>query len=189
MENDQGSKRLLSSLWKTLEEEGHDVEEIQEKIKETVKKCIITLEPYLTHYYRTNISKDPENIENSKVFQILGLDILIDKKKNAWLMEINSNPSLNIFLEREIPGTTDGSTEKVLQELDKHVKAKVVDETIRIVTGKGEGEHDGAFEQLLPDESMSEYYVYNDAQTLFELIVSTSQTKKDPDQKDKISLF
>ena len=61
-------------------------------------------------------------------------------------MEINSNPSLNIFLEREIPGTTDGSTEKVLQELDKHVKAKVVDETIRIVTGKGEGEHDGAFE-------------------------------------------
>ena len=68
LENDQGSKRLLSSLWKTLEEEGHDVEEIQEKIKETVKKCIITLEPYLTHYYRTNISKDPENIENTKVF-------------------------------------------------------------------------------------------------------------------------
>ena len=60
------------------------------------------------HYYRTNISKDPENIENTKVFHILGLDILIDKKNNAWLMEINSNPSLNIFLEREIPGTTDG---------------------------------------------------------------------------------
>ena len=96
-------------------------------------------------------------------------------------MEINSNPSLNIFLEREIPGTTDGSTEKVLQELDKHVKAKVVTETIRIVTGKGDGEYDGSFEQLLPDESMSEFYIYNDAQTLFELICSTSQTKKDPD--------
>jgi len=89
-----------------------------------VKKAIITFEPYLTQYYRTNISK--VNTKNSKVFQILGLDILIDKKMNAWLMEVNSNPSLNIFLEREIPGALDGQTEKVLQELDKHVKAKVV---------------------------------------------------------------
>ena len=37
---DQGSKRLLSSLWKTLEEEGHDVGEIKEKIKETVRKAL-----------------------------------------------------------------------------------------------------------------------------------------------------
>ena len=102
---------MLSSLWKTLEEEGHDIAEIQQKIKETVKKCIITLEPYLTHYYRTNISKDPENLSQTKVFHILGLDILIDKKNTAWLMEINSNPSLNIFLERELE---DGTSEKVL---------------------------------------------------------------------------
>lgn len=66
------------------------------------------------------------------MFHILGLDVLIDKKFNAWLMEVNSNPSLNIFLERDIPGKP-GETEKVLQELDKHVKAKVVTETIRIV--------------------------------------------------------
>ena len=29
------------------------------------------------------------------------MDILIDKKNTAWLMEINSNPSLNMFLEKE----------------------------------------------------------------------------------------
>ena len=72
--------------------------------------------------------------------------MLIDKKNNAWLMEVNSNPSLNIFLEREVPGTTDGQTEKVLQELDKLVKAKVVNETIRIVTGKGISDYEGSFE-------------------------------------------
>ena len=33
---EKGSKRLLSTLWKILEEEGHDIEEIKEKIKETV---------------------------------------------------------------------------------------------------------------------------------------------------------
>ena len=111
--NDKGSKRLLSSLWKTLEEEGHDVDEIKEKIKDTVRKGIITLEPYLYNYYRMHLSKDDKNIQNSKVFHILGLDILIDKKHHAWLMEINSNPSLNIFLEREVPGSN-GQTEKVL---------------------------------------------------------------------------
>ena len=61
-------------------------------------------------------------------------------------MEINSNPSLNIFLERDIPGALEGQTEKVLQELDKHVKAKVVTESIRIVSGEGNDEYDGSFE-------------------------------------------
>lgn len=48
---DKGSKRLLSTIWKTFEDEGIDVAEIQESIKETITKCIITLEPYLKHYY------------------------------------------------------------------------------------------------------------------------------------------
>lgn len=64
-------------------------------------------------------------------------------------MEINANPSLNIFLEREVPGGAPGETEKVLQNLDKHVKAKVVTETIRIVTdGKvcNDPEYEGSFE-------------------------------------------
>lgn len=79
-------------------------------------------------------------------------------------MEVNSNPSLNIFLEREIPGALDGQTEKVLQELDKHVKAKVVTEAIRIVTGECNEEYAGSFEQVLPDSSMENYYVWNKAQ-------------------------
>jgi tubulin polyglutamylase TTLL11 len=108
-----------------------------------VRKSIITLEPYLRHYYCINISR---KCENSKAFHILGLDVLIDKKNRAWLMEINSNPSLNIFLEREVPGTTDGSTEKVLQEIDKHIKAKVVTEAIRLVSDEGDGEYEGSYE-------------------------------------------
>ena len=80
-------------------------------------------------------------------------------------MEINSNPSLNIFLDREIPGATDGQTEKVLQELDKLVKAKVVNEAIRIVTGKGITDYEGSFEQVLPveDGTMDDYYIWNKA--------------------------
>jgi Tubulin-tyrosine ligase family len=51
LDDDTGSKRLLSSLYKTLAEEGHDVEKIKEQIKETVSKAVITLEPYLIHMY------------------------------------------------------------------------------------------------------------------------------------------
>ena len=161
---------------------------IKEKINDTVRKCIITLEPYLRHYYVNNVSR---KIEAAKVFHILGLDILIDKKNHAWLMEINSNPSLNIFLEREIPGSLDGQTEKVLQELDKHVKSKVVTEAIRIVTEQGNGEYEGSFEQLLPmdDKSMDEYYIWNEAQHLFDLLLQTASSKKDPEVRDKITLF
>jgi tubulin polyglutamylase TTLL6/13 len=56
------------------------------------------MEPYLMNNYHQKISQDHSK---SKCFQILGMDILIDKKNNAWLMEVNSNPSLNMFLEKE----------------------------------------------------------------------------------------
>lgn len=46
-------------------------------------------------------------------------------------MEINSNPSFNMFLERDLPN---GEVEKTLSELDKYVKSKVISEAIRIVT-------------------------------------------------------
>ena len=107
-------------------------------------------------------------------------------------MEVNSNPSLNIFLEREVPNSGDGvQTEKILQELDKHVKAKVVTEAIRLVSGEGDGEYEGAFEQLLPceEEDMSEYYVWNKAQQYFDLLLHTTASKKDPEAYGRISMF
>jgi len=34
-----------------------------------------------------------------KPFQILGLDLLIDKDLKAWVLEVNDHPSLNIFFD------------------------------------------------------------------------------------------
>lgn len=56
LENNDGSKRLLSALWTTLEEQGHDVALIKEKIADTVKKAVITMEPYLIHQYHAKVS-------------------------------------------------------------------------------------------------------------------------------------
>jgi len=107
------------------------------------------------------------------------MDILIDKKLNAWLMEVNSNPSLNMFLEKDVElYPSQGGTKppgemyaiephRELSELDKYVKVRVITEAIRIVTGEGVDEYDGTFEQLLPydegGEEWEEYYVWNRA--------------------------
>lgn len=49
-------------------------------------------------------------------------------------MEINANPSFNMFLERDLPN---GETEKTMSELDRYLKSKVASESIKIVTGVG----------------------------------------------------
>ncbi len=46
-------------------------------------------------------------------------------------MEINANPSFNMFLERDLPN---GEVEKTLSELDKYLKTRVASEAIKIVT-------------------------------------------------------
>lgn len=92
-----------------------------------MRKAVITLEPYLIHYYHTQIAYDHTE---AKCFHLVGFDILLDKKLNAWLMEINANPSFNMFLEKDGPG----EQEKILSDLDKYVKTMAASEAIRIVT-------------------------------------------------------
>jgi hypothetical protein len=66
-----------------------------------------------------------------RCFQTLGIDIMIDDRFNAWLMEVNANPSLNIYTDHELPN---GDIEQTLSELDKYVKAMLVSDTLKIVT-------------------------------------------------------
>ena len=120
------------------------MEQIKESIKDTLRKSIVTMEPYLMSMYHSRINPDHES---AKCFQILGMDILIDKKNRAWLMEVNANPSLNMFLEKETDLLPGQEPERILSELDKYVKAKVMGDAIKIVANqKGHEEFDDTFE-------------------------------------------
>ena len=107
------------------------------------------------------------------------MDILIDKKMNAWLMEINANPSLNMFLEKEgdlLPGQ---EPERILQELDRYVKSKVIGDACRIVGDQaGCEEFDDTFEKIEINDEDQDYYIWNRATKLFELM---AQAGKEPD--------
>lgn len=60
------------------------------EIKDIIVKTMATSQPYLAHLYR---SCQPEDLENSMCFQVLGFDVMIDKNFKPWLIEVNQSPS------------------------------------------------------------------------------------------------
>ena len=46
-------------------------------------------------------------------------------------MEINSNPSLNVYVDKELQN---GDVEQTLCELDKYVKSMLLSDTFKLVT-------------------------------------------------------
>ena len=50
--------------------------------------------PHLQHNYKSCTSKSTVK-NNHQCFQILGFDILLDKKLKPWLLEVNESPSFN----------------------------------------------------------------------------------------------
>ena len=56
---------------------------------------------------------------------------MVDEALNVWLLEVNANPSLNVYTDKELPN---GDIEQTLSELDKYVKTSLISDTIKIVT-------------------------------------------------------
>ena len=126
--DDKSSKQLFTSIIKNLAAKGKDTRYLMKQIRDVAQKTIIALEPYLKNAYHCFIST---NHSNPRSFQILGLDILIDENLNAWLLEVNANPSLNVYTDKELPN---GDIEQTLSELDKYVKTNCLSDVIKIVT-------------------------------------------------------
>lgn len=75
--DDVGSKRSLTSVLDTidLEKGSETVEEVQKKIYDIILKTLCLAQPMIKHYYN---SCQPDDMENSLCFQILGFDVMID---------------------------------------------------------------------------------------------------------------
>ena len=46
-------------------------------------------------------------------------------------MEVNANPSLNVYVDKELPN---GDIELTLSELDKYVKTMLISDTFKLIT-------------------------------------------------------
>jgi len=108
-----GSKRKLETVCKWLEDHGYDVSKMWNNIEDVIIKTLISAHPILKHNYRTCF---PNHLRGSACFEILGFDIMLDRKLKAWVLEVNHSPSFH----------TDA-------KLDKEVKEGLLLDTFRLL--------------------------------------------------------
>jgi len=85
-----GSKRKLETITQYLADKGMDVDKMWRDIDDLIVKTLISAHPVIQHNYRTCF---PSHSHHSACFEILGFDILVDRKLKSWLLEVNHSPS------------------------------------------------------------------------------------------------
>eukprot|EP00347_Sterkiella_histriomuscorum_P017972 403347271 len=87
-DDSSGHKRSLTAVLDHIRENepDFDVDNLWTQIQDIIAKTMISVQPSLQHAYR---SCQPEDLENSMCFEILGFDILIDEKLRPYVLEVN----------------------------------------------------------------------------------------------------
>lgn len=85
----KGSKWSLTGLRKVLRANEIDDVLVFGKIKDIVIKTFISVENEMKREFFQQVPF------RNNCFQLFGFDIMIDDKLNAWLLEVNQNPSLS----------------------------------------------------------------------------------------------
>ncbi|XP_063284061.1 tubulin polyglutamylase TTLL7 isoform X2 [Pelobates fuscus] len=88
----RGSKRSIRWFMEFLRSNDHDVTKFWNDVSELVVKTLIVAEPHVLHAYRM-CRPGQHPTSESVCFEVLGFDILLDKKLKPWLLEINRAPS------------------------------------------------------------------------------------------------
>ncbi|XP_043929343.1 tubulin polyglutamylase TTLL7 [Protopterus annectens] len=92
---DKGSKRSIKWFTEFLRNGDFDVVKFWNDISELVVKTLIVAEPHILHAYRMcRPGQHPGS--DSVCFEVLGFDIILDRKLKPWLLEINRAPSFGI---------------------------------------------------------------------------------------------
>ena len=109
-----GHKRSLKYTLKYLTtKRRQNVEPLWEGIKAIIIKTLISAQPQLSHTYR---SCQPDDLENSLCFEVLGFDIMLDRECKPVLLEVNHSPSFG----------TDSP-------LDYKIKSELIHDTIKLL--------------------------------------------------------
>lgn len=112
-DDDSGSKRRITTVNQWFIEHGYNIDRIWTDIEDVIIKTLIAAHPILKHNYRSCF---PNHSRGSACFEILGFDILLDKKLKPWLIEVNHSPSFH----------TDAP-------LDKEVKEGLLYDTLNLI--------------------------------------------------------
>jgi len=64
---------------------GYDVDKIWADIDDVIIKTLISAHPIIKHNYRTCF---PNHVRGSACFEILGFDVVLDRKLKPFLLEV-----------------------------------------------------------------------------------------------------
>ncbi|XP_029658054.1 tubulin polyglutamylase ttll6-like isoform X2 [Octopus sinensis] len=161
-DDNAGSKRRISTVNKYMRDHGYDVDKLWRDIDDVIVKTIISAHAVLRHNYRTCFQN---HTKTSACFEILGIDVMLDKKLKPLIIEVNHSPSFNVdsALDKEIKSTLVGDTlallnfgasnrRKCTEEERKRVKDRLLGRNVKKETKE---EQEQAHEKYL--ESLDNY--------------------------------
>ncbi|XP_077981014.1 tubulin polyglutamylase TTLL7-like [Glandiceps talaboti] len=131
---DSGSKRSIKYLNDFLRRNDYDVAALWKSIHDLIIKTMVVAEPHVLHAYRMCRPGQPPG-SDSVCFEILGFDVLLDRKMKPWLLEINRSPSFG----------TD-------QKIDQEIKGGLLEDTFRLLNMKPSDKRKGMAAQKLESQ-------------------------------------
>ncbi len=213
-DEETGTKRRISTINKWLRDHGYDVDKLWSDIDDVIIKVILSAYAVLKHNYRTCFAN---HYKGSACFEILGYDILIDKKLKPYVLEVNHSPSFTTDskLDREIKDALIYDTimlmnigsmdkKKCVEEERKKVRERlflkqgkketkeeldeVLNDWLKHIE-KWEDKHMGNFRRVYPAPGTEKYdKFYNSTGTLFsETAASRARIEQAKQQMEEIS--
>lgn len=141
-----GSKRSLSSvLPMILASLGVDEDELWSRLSKATLRGMIPLVPFLLDAERQQRQAQRSNgFDGPHFAQLFGVDLILDEQGAAWLLEMNSFPSLSF--DSTVPFLGEGKCCRCMDDykphvhvqsaVDHHVKRIVVRGTIQLLLGR-----------------------------------------------------